>query len=159
MAFLDFIKNRHSGQQQPADQSVQQPKPENAKEWHTRKDAEDRAALKPVESVPEQSKADMAEIRARLEKGSQHLSQGAAMPSSAPADSTASPEPSRQKIAGQDKAAPELSPTSLQGGKTSQEKDAGAPSVEQKSIEKATPSPTPSPTPTPPPHGRGGWER
>lgn len=158
MAFLDFIKNR-DGQRPTAEQQSQQQKPENAKEMYTRKDAQDRAAMKSLESVPEQSKADIAEIRARLEKGSQHLNQGAASPTAAPADSTASPEPSRQKIAGQDKAAPELSPTSLQAGKTSQEKDAGSPSVEQTSIEKTSPSPTPSASPTPSPRGRGGWER
>jgi hypothetical protein len=151
--------NRQSAQQQPADQSAQQPKPENAKEMYRQKDVQDRAALKPMNGMPEQPKADLETIKTRMEKASQHLNQGVPAPSTAPADSTASPEPSRQKMDGQDKAAPELSPTSLQAGKTSLEKDAASPSPEKNSTEQVKPSPTPSPSHTPSPGGRGGWER
>jgi hypothetical protein len=149
MAFLDFIKNREG--QRPVEQ---QQKPETAKEMYAQKAVDDRAALKPLDRLPEQSKVELADAKARFEKGTQNMNQGAPTPTPAPSDSTASPEAMRQGMANQDKATPELSPTSMQAGKTTPEKEVAAPAMEQ-----PKPTPTPSPSHTPSPHGRGGWER
>lgn len=130
MAFLDFIKNRE-GQRPAAEQQSQQQKPENAKEWHARKDAQDVAAQKPVQQLPEADKLQAKELGARLDKATQHIQPNAPAHVPAPADSTSSPEPMRQKMTGQDKTAPDLSPTSAQMGQVGHEKEAAAPSQEQ----------------------------
>src|SRR5579859_4501115 len=130
MAFLDFIKNRE-GQRPVAEQQSQQQKPENAREAHILKDAQDKAALKPVQQMPEADKSQARELGARLDKATQHIQQNTPALTSAPADSTSSPEPMRQNMTGQDKAAPDLSPTSAQLGQVGHEKEAAAPSQEQ----------------------------
>jgi len=127
MAFLDFIKNR-DGQRPAAEQQSQQQKPENAKEAHILKDAQDKAALKPVQQLPEAEKSQARDLGARLDKATQHIQQNAPVQTPAPTDSTSSPEPMRQNMTGQDKTAPDLSPTSAQMGQVGHEKEAAAPS-------------------------------
>jgi hypothetical protein len=154
MALLDFIKNR-DGQRPAAEQQSQQQKPENAREMHVLKDAQDKAALKPVPQMPEAEKLKAQELGARLDKATQHIQQNAPTHTPAPADSTSGPEPMRQNMTGQDKTAPDLSPTSAQMGQVGHEKEAAAPSQEQ--AEK-TQQPTQQPSQTvarrPP-----SWER
>jgi hypothetical protein len=155
MAFLDFIKNR---QQQPAEQAAPA-KQDTARDYHVRQDTNDKAALKPMDSLPDQPRAELNEVKSRMEKATQHLNQDAAVSAPAPQDGASSPEPLRQNMASQDKAAPDHSPTSMQAGLTSLEKDAPAVTSEPKAKESPSPSPTPDPAPTPSPRGRGGWER
>jgi hypothetical protein len=157
MAFLDFIKNRDV-QRPAAEQQSQQQKPDNAREYFSRQDAQDKAALKPLDGMPAQSKVELDEVKARMEKGSQHLNQEAPASTPAPQDGASSPEAARQPMNNQDKAAPELSPTSMQAGTTVSEKDAPAVSSEPPAKEDPKPTPTPDPSPTPSPRGRG-WER
>jgi hypothetical protein len=125
MAFLDFIKNRE-GQRPAAEQQSQQQKPENAKEWHTRKDAQDKAALKPLDSIPADKQVRVDAVRAELQKSTQHQEKAAPTPAPAPADATASPQPMQQKMMSQDKPAPDLSPTSAQKGTKAMDQEAPA---------------------------------
>jgi hypothetical protein len=126
MALLDFIKNR-DGQRPAAEQQSQQQKPENAKEWHNRRDAELTAAQKPIREISEVDQSKARELGARLDKATQEIQQNAPASTPAPADSTSSPEPMRQNMTGQEKSAPDLSPTSAQLGQTANEKAAAAP--------------------------------
>jgi hypothetical protein len=128
MAFLDFIKYRQSGQQQPVDQSAQQPKPETAKEMYSRQAELERTGQKSVQQMPVAEKSQASALGARLDKATQHIQQNAPSQTPAPADGTSGPEPMRQNMTGQDKAAPNLSPTSAQMGQTANEKTAAAPS-------------------------------
>jgi hypothetical protein len=155
MAFLDFIKNR---QQQQAEQAAPA-KQETARDYHVRQDAQDKAALRPMDGLPEQPKAELNEVKARMEKATQQLNQEAAVSAPAPQDGASSPEPLRQNMASQGKPTPDLTPTSMQAGSTLLEKDAPAITSEPKVKESPSPTPTPDPTPTPGPRGRGGWER
>lgn len=128
MGFLDFIKNRQ-GQSPAAEQQSQQQKPETYKEAKTQEAMRDKAALKPIDGLPAQPRADLEEVKARMEKASQHLNQNAPTPAPAQADSSNnSPEAQRQMTTGQDKAAPPQSPTSAEVGKTAKEQEAAAPS-------------------------------
>jgi hypothetical protein len=158
MAFLDFIKNRDV-QRPAAEQQSQQQKPDHAREHFARRDAQDKAALKPLDGLPAQPKAELDEVKARMEKASQHLHQDVSAPVVAPQDSASSPEAARQNMSNQEKATPELSPTSMQAGTTVSEKDAPAVTNEAPVKEEPKPTPTPDPSPTPTPRGRDGWER
>ena len=125
MALLDFIKNRE-GQRPVAEQQSQQQKPENAKEWHTRKDAQDKAALKPLDQIKPEHQARVETIKTELQKSTQHQEKTAPAPAPAPEDATASPQPMQQKMMSQDKAAPDLSPTSAQKGTKAMDQEAPA---------------------------------
>jgi hypothetical protein len=130
MAFLDFINNRQ-GQRPAGEQQSQQQKPDTYKQAKTREAVEDKAALKPLDKLPEQPRADLNEVKARMEKASQQLNQNAPAPAPSQADSTNdSREAQRQMMTSQDKAAPDLSPTSAQRGATAKEQDASKPSQE-----------------------------
>jgi hypothetical protein len=148
MAFLDFVKNRQD--QQSAQQTEQ--KPETAKAMYTREDAEGRAAQKPIQQLSDADRSQSKELGARLDKATQHIQQDTQPGAAAPADGTGSPEPMRQKMTAQDKAAPSLSPTSGQMGTPASEKDATQPSQE-------SPKPEAVKAPSMPQHSRGGWER
>jgi hypothetical protein len=147
MAFLDFIRNR---QEQSADQSQSQ-KPETAREMYTREAGQ--GAQRTVGELPEAAKEQAREIGARLDKATQHLRQDSAAPSPAP-ESTGSPEPMRQRMMGQDNAAPALSPTSAQRGAVAHEQESPAPSREEsQSIARDSQRPQTIARPTP------SWER
>jgi hypothetical protein len=132
MAFLDFIKNRE-GQRPVAEQQSQQQKPETAKEMYTRKDAQDRAAMKPLDQIPADKQARVDAVRAEFEKSTQHQEESAPSAMPAPADATASPQPMQQKMMSQDKPAPDLSPTSAQKGTKAMEQEAPAASDQAQS--------------------------
>jgi hypothetical protein len=134
MAFLDFIRNRE-GQRPAGEQQSQQEQPETAKQMYTRQAAEEQANAKPVDRdmKPEQ-RAVMSDVQTKMRSSAEQPSETAA-PSSAPADATANPQPMRQNMMNQDKAAPESSPTSAQSGATVKE-------VEGPSAPAETPSKT-----------------
>ncbi len=157
MAFLDFLK-RQSSEQQPVAETSQQQKPETAKEMYTREAANEKAARKPVEHMPEDAKAQARETGALLDKATQHLNSDRS-PAQAPQGSSESPEASRQNMTHQDKAAHDLSPTSAQKGTPSHEQK--SPSVSERTPEAPKPDKTPSPMPEAPApsRSRGGWER
>jgi hypothetical protein len=135
MAFLDFVKNRQD--QQSAQQTEQ--KPETAKAMY-------------IQQLSDADRSQSKELGARLDKATQHIQQDTQPGAAAPADGTGSPEPMRQKMTAQDKAAPSLSPTSGQMGTPASEKDATQPSQE-------SPKPEAVKAPSMPQHSRGGWER
>jgi hypothetical protein len=122
MAFLDFVKSRQ--QSQPPEQS-QPSKPETAKEMYSREASQSTASAKSMQQMPPEQQAKVAEISGKLQQATQHMGQAEA-PAVAPQDSTASPQPMAQKMTSQDKAAPSLSPTSMQVGARSTEQDAPA---------------------------------
>jgi hypothetical protein len=157
MGLLDFIKNRN----QPSAEATAQPKQETAKQMYTREAGEDRAAMKPLDRLPEQPREQLDEIKSRMEKATAQPEPGAGSASPAPTDGASSPEPQRQNMASQETTSPDLSPTSMQAGRTASEKDTPAAPPDTPAAEK-TPAPTPAPTPDPSPSRspRGpGWER
>ena len=137
MALLDFIKNRNNGQQQAAAENTQPQKAETAKEMYTREAAQDKANAKPLDTMPADQQAKALAVKERLEKATQHRESNAPAPSPTPSDSASSPQTGRQNMTGQDRAAPALSPTTEQAGKTKSE-------VPDKSAESPAKSPAPS---------------
>jgi hypothetical protein len=131
MAILDFIKNRQA-QQQSKDQAAQ-PKPETAREMYARQGEQERASSRPMDQMPPQQQAKVEEVKAEMQKATQHLDHQAPANAHAPADATANPQPMRQNMMAQDKAAPQQSPTSAQLGQTANDKSASAPSREGQS--------------------------
>jgi hypothetical protein len=130
MALLDFMKDRKAGQQQGVADKSQEQKPQNAKEMYTQQAAQEKATQRPVEQIPEADKAKAREVGQRIEKATQHLQQDAPAQPSVPTDGTGGPEPMRQTMAGQDKSAPSLSPTSAQAGTPATQKSAPSASNE-----------------------------
>jgi len=128
MAFLDFIKNR--GSQAPAAES--QPQPETAKQMYTRQAAEEQAAPRPSEMVRPGQQAKAAEAQALFDKATQAPQSPTPPPTPAP-EGAANPQPMQQQGIGQERAAPEMSPTSSLASARAQEVD--GPSA---------PSPTPA---------------
>jgi hypothetical protein len=153
MALLDFIKN---GQQQSATQSSQNQKSETAKEMYTREAAREKSAVKPMDQMPPDQQGKVEAIREKLQKATQHIQQNAPAQQGAPTDSTARPEPMRQNMVSQDKAAPALSPTSGQAGVTAAGKSAATPSQDSsaKSQEKSAQR-----APQTVPRRQPSWER
>ena len=154
MAFLDFIKNRKAAQQQTVAPKPQERAPGNAREYFAREDARERAALKPIESLPAGEKAKLDDIKARFEKNTQHFSTNARsenMP-----DVAGTQEAMRQKMTRQETIAPEMSPTSAERGV--RDGEVNRPAAEEK------PRVAPMKTPQPPraktlPRPRPSWER
>ena len=147
MAMLDFIKNRQSQQQQTAEQ----PKPETAKQMFTREAGEERANQKPLQ-LTEKQEASVKEANGLFRQASDSKEQ--VTPTPAPSGGATDPQqPMVQPSMNQDKAAPDMSPTSAQAG--GREKQQGV---------SVSDAPTPTPTPSP---GRGpsptrtlpSWER
>jgi hypothetical protein len=128
MALLDFMKDRKAGQQQTVASKSQGQTPQTAKEMYTQQDTQEKVTQKPVEQIPEADKAKARDVGQRIDKATQHLQQNAPTQPSAPADGTGNREPMRQTMAGQDKSAPSLSPTSAQAGTPATEKNAPTPS-------------------------------
>ena len=139
MSFVDFIRNRAANQQAAA-KDAQQPKPDTAKQ------VEEKA--KPLDRMPPEQQAKVEEIKARLQKATQHIDKSPAAPAPAPADGADSREAMRQKMTGQEKAAPALSPTSAQAGQPASETH--SPSPTRQTVTKAPPT-----VPRRPP----SWER
>ncbi len=119
MAFLDFMKNRNAGRQQPAGDS-QQPKPGVVKEMYAERDAQQKAAEKPI--TPEvKEQADRA--MAAMNKATQHQD-GPAAPSPSEGSSNSA---QLQKQNHQDKGQAALSPTDDASGKTAGQEKQPAP--------------------------------
>jgi hypothetical protein len=157
MPFLDFIsKNRQTFQQEPVAKKTQEQKPDTAKEMYTRQSAQEKVNQKPREQLPQEQKAELAEVKARLEKATQHIGQNAPASSPSPPDSASTPQPMRQNMTGQDKAAPALSPTSAQAGQPATEKNAPEPSNESQA---KTPEKAAGRTQQTLPRPRASWER
>jgi len=130
MAFLDFIKNRD--RQQPAgEQQTQQP--ETAKQMYARQAGEEQATPKPSELVRPEQQAKVAEAQALFSKATQEPPSPTPPPSPAPVGA-ANPQPMKQQMMGQERIAPDMSPTSAQAS-------ARAEDVERPS------APAPAPTP------------
>ena len=145
MAFLDFIKNR---QQQSTEQSTQ-PKPETAREMYARETAVQQATAKPLSQISPEQQSKVVEAQTLYSRGTREAGQTTPAPTSLPEDGATSPQPMRQNMISQDKATPNLSPTSAQSGARTQD-------VEGPSAPAATPAKSQQQTiarPTP------SWER
>jgi hypothetical protein len=121
MAFLDFIKNR-GGQGQAVEQQSQQQKPDVSQDISA-KAAPDNSAAKPTDYVRPEQQARLAEAQALYSKGTQQPEQMTSAPGPMPAEGATDPQPMRQNMMSQDKAAPDLSPTSAQAGTRALEVD------------------------------------
>lgn len=120
MALLDFIKDR-GAQTLAAEPQSQQQQPETAKQMYTRQAAQEQAAAKPSELVRPDQQARLAEAQGLYNKGTQEMTQSAPAATPAPQEGTANPQPMRQQMMGQERAAPDLSPTSAQASARAQD--------------------------------------
>src|ERR1700722_712794 len=119
MAFIDWIKNR--GGQQPAvkQQSRQQQKPEVSQDLSAKPSQEQTA--RPADLVRPEQQSRLAEAQALYRKGTKEISQTTSAPTPAPEGGTTNPQPMRQAMSGQEKVAPDMSPTSAQRSARSEE--------------------------------------
>jgi hypothetical protein len=146
MAFLDFIKNRE-GQGPAAEQQSQQQKPDVSQDIGAKTAPENSVA--PTQYVRPEQQGRLAEAQTLYHEGTREAEQTTPAPTPVPADGATSPQPMRQNMMSQDKAAPDLSPTSAQSGIRAEE-------VEGPSAPAATPAKSQQQTitrPTP------SWER
>jgi hypothetical protein len=143
MAFLDWVKNR--GEQQ----SQQQEKTEISQDVSTRQPSQNLSAKEAVTRLPENIRSEAQQLGGRINRVAENSqADGPAFPQ-APADATSNQQPMRQGMSGQDKVAPDMSPTSAQRGVRAEE-------VEGPSAPAQTPAQSPQrtlPRPTP------SWER
>ena len=116
MALLDFIKNR--GSQSPA--AEPQSQPETAKQMYTRQAAEEQAAPRPSDMVRPGQEAKVAEAQALFDKVAQQPQSPTPPPTPAP-EGAANPQPMQQQGIGQERVAPEMSPTSSLASARAQE--------------------------------------
>jgi len=143
VAFLDFIRNRNASKQQPVANKSQEQRPESAKQMYSRQAAQEKANQPPISGIPPNDQARVESIKATLEKATQHVDNSAVAPSATPADDMGSREAMQQNMAGQDKVAPQLSPTSMQKGKKGPEKQT-ANAQEKTERSQSLPRPQPS---------------
>ena len=133
MGFLDRF--RSGGEKQPAvEQQSQQQKPEVSQDVST-KASQEQAVAKPAEYVRPEQRPRLAEAQALYSKGTQEVTQTTSPATAAPEGGTTNPQPMRQVMSGQDKVAPDMSPTSAQRGARAEE-------VEGPSAPAQTPSQT-----------------
>lgn len=148
--FVEWIKNR--GEQRPTaeQQSQQQPKTEISQDVSTRQASQNLSAKEAVTRLPEDIRSDARQLGARISRAAENSRADApALPQASAADATGNQQPMRQAMTGQDKPAPDQSPTSAQRGVRAEE-------VESPSVPSPTPAPSPQrtlPRPTP------SWER
>jgi hypothetical protein len=110
MPFLDFIRNRPEQSQEPSTQQ----KPETAQEMYIREAGQERASATTMDRMPAEQKERVEAIKSDLQKASKYVGSDTAAPASP--DATANPQPMKQNMMNQEKAAPDLSPTSAQAG-------------------------------------------
>jgi hypothetical protein len=146
MALLDFVKNRQANQQQDVAGKSQQQKPETAKQMYAREAAQEKTNAKPMDQMRPEQQAKVEQIKATLEKSTQHMNRDAAAPASAPANDGGNTA-HMQKQNNQEKTQAALSPTDNTAGKT-------AIRGQDKTPEKAAPE-KPQTLPRP----RPSWER
>jgi hypothetical protein len=140
MALLDFIKNRMARPQQADAPKPQQSKPETAKQMYTREAAQP-ASQRSLAQLPPEQFQQVSEIRARLERATQHAGQDSPARQASHGDAPVSQEAMRQNMRAQNKTAPSMSPTSAQAGMTSVESGASlrptpTPKVQQKTTQR-----------------------
>ena len=156
MGLLDFIKNRMASRQQAVAENAQEKKPETAKEMYAREAKQEEASRKPLDRMPPEQQAQVAEIKSRLEKATQFNQPEPPPNTPAPAGGR---QALRQMSMNQDEAAPPQSPTSAQMGSTETQKKAPSRSSER-SEEPSKPSPTPrNDRPQTLPRRPPSWER
>ena len=125
--------------QQPSAGNTSAKEPSTAKEMYARQTEQEKTNRKPMDQMPPEQQGKVEAIREKLQKATQHIQQNAPAQRGAPTESTTRPEPMRQNMVNQDKAAPALSPTTGQAGVTAEGKSAATPSQESsaKSQEKS----------------------
>jgi hypothetical protein len=157
MALLDFMKRDQAPAQQPVaktqqEQTQETSAPQTARQMYAQKAAQEKTP--PLNQMPQDQQARLEAIKATLQKATQHIDKNAAAPSPAPADGTDSREAMRQKMTGQDKAAPALSPTSAEAGQRAAELNSPSNVTPMKTPEKQV-TRAPQTVPRRPP----SWER
>jgi hypothetical protein len=90
---------------------------------YTRETAEQQAAAKPLSQISPEQQARVDTIKTDLQRATHSQGQNVEAPPPAPQDGAENPQPMAQKSMNQDKAAPELSPTSAQAGTRSTEQE------------------------------------
>jgi len=151
MGFLAWIKNRNAVRQQSVSEKPQ--RPESAKEMYARQAALEETKRSSLGRMPPDQQAKVDAIKAKLEQATRHIGPEGENPSPGAADGSASPEPMRQKMTGQDKMAPALSPTSNHAGQPATEKNARSGEQPAKTQERAKRAPQTLPRRPP------SWER
>lgn len=141
MSLFDRFTDSQKGQQNVAKAASE--KPENTKQQSHRQHTQGNAGNKAFDQLPEEQRKQVDEVKARLEQATKHLSHDASASTPSPSDGANSPEAMRQKMSGQEKTAPDLSPTSMQKGQAAGEKSVSAPADQ-------TPTQTQSATPSRP---------
>lgn len=143
MALLDFIRNREG--QRPAGEQLSPQQPETAKQMYTRQAGAEQAAAKPSDLVRADQQARLAEAQSLYEKGTQGTPSATPSPTSAPAGAE-NPQPMQQQGVGQERVAPEMSPTSGLASSRAQDVDgSSAPaSIPAKSQQQTIARPAPS---------------
>jgi hypothetical protein len=154
MRFPGWFKSGNATKQQSVADKSQAPRPENAKQKYAREAVQEKANLTPMDRMPPDQQAKVDKIKATLEKATRHIDRNGQTPSPTPPDANGGREVVRQNMSGQEKAAPALSPTSAQSGKTAQEKSP-APSQEPPAKTPEKPRTRPQTLPRP----RPSWER
>jgi hypothetical protein len=148
LGFIDWIKNHQASKQQPLVASkLQDQKPETAKPAYARQAMQDKANEKPIEQIPQADKALARTVGERIDKATRQIQAPRPTPA-APHDSASNPEPMRQTMMNQEKAAPALTPTSAQAGMPAGDKEAPSPSKE-----------APARTPEKPARAPQAWRR
>jgi hypothetical protein len=151
MAFLSWLTKR--GKQPEA------PKPEtkeNAKQMHTRQDAQERAVRPRVSQMPEAAKAEARSVRQFLENYGNKVLENNPGFQMTDVEGAASPQPMRQNMVRQHVHPPALSPTSGQSGLEHQHTSAPASETPRQETPKPEPPKTPPPTL---PRRAPSWER
>jgi hypothetical protein len=103
MAFLDWI-NRN--RQQAVAEKAQQPKAENAKQWHAPEATLEKGAQEPNNTPPPAVETRLDVIRAKLGRATQHHDPNGDGPPNRPAGGAADREAMRQNLTGLDRTAP-----------------------------------------------------
>ena len=88
------------------------------REMYTRRDAQERATRKPLDSLPPEQRAKVEEIKATLENATRHIHPQAPATSPAPGDESGHREPLRQQMVAQERTAPNLTPTDMDAGRS-----------------------------------------
>jgi len=109
-------------QEQPSAQNPPRNEPATAKELYRQQAAQAGGDDKAMQRMPPAQQAKVEAIREKLQKATQYREPNTPAMAPTSADSPTSNEPMRQNMVSQDKAAPALSPTSAQAGKTAPDK-------------------------------------
>lgn len=156
MAFLNFIQEHKAAQQPSTAEKSQETRPQTDRQKYHEQQAREAAGAPKADQISEAHKSQAKELGQALDKSMRQSQGNAPAHTAAPSDGAGSREAMRQNMSSQDKAAPDLSPTSMQSGKSASEKEVASPSTGGAAKQQEQSPVAPSHTPTAPPRGRSG---